>query len=346
MKKITTIMAALTICSACQGLVEEIDVTGNEEMLVIAAQLLQDKTSHEVYIFSSSGSTCRSEYGAKVTYSVNGGPETVLSGIEPDYGDVWGDAAQNYAGYSFDYKLVPGDEVTFTAAKNSGRACATLTVPGSACTSCTLDSLSLVEYVDGYAYTNHYYDITVHDKPDGQVHYYLLQMEDVLFRVNPAGQDVDSVFIAHHFDSSNEPLLHPSGMSIMGEAGIEGNVYNQFTSRSFKGASYTLRVKDSSLGYTFEEFTGTFDTGDAFRLERRSKVYTTTYEEYVYLTNISAESHYIIEEFTEAVVFPSNVTGGLGFVAAATPAVGAIKYPAVVFTGVDVATAYAEMGLW
>ncbi len=346
MKKIAIIMAALTLCSACKGLVEEIDITENEEVLVLAAQLLQDEPTHEVRIFSSRGSVCEEEYGAKVTCSVNGGPEMELLDIATEDVDVWGDPVQRHSGFSFDYKLAPGDKVTITASKNSCKASATLTVPESNCTACTLDSLSLVEYSDGYAYTNHYYDITMQDKPDGEVHYYLLQMEDVLFRVTPDGRDVDSVSVTHYFDSSNEPLLHPSSLSVMGEVGIEGNVYNQFTSSTFKGGSYTFRVEDVGLSYTFEEFTETFDEGDAFRLERRAKVYTTTYEEYVYLSNISTESHSILAEFIEAVVFPSNVKGGLGFVAAATPAVGAIKYPTVVFTGVDVSTVYYGMGLW
>ncbi len=339
-------MAALTLCSACRGLVEEIDITENEEMLVIAAQLLQDKETHDVYIFSSRGSKCEREYDAKVTCSVNGGPESELKDIVTEDVDVWGDPVQRHSGFSFDYKLAPGDKVTITASKSLCNASATLTVPGSDCTSCTLDTLSLTEYSDGYAYINHYYDITMRDKSDGEVHYYLLQMEDVLFRVTPSGQDVDSVFVTHFFDSSKEPLLHPSSLSVMGEVGIENNVYNQFTSSSFKGGSYTFRVADVSLAHTFEEFTETFDEGDAFRLERRAKVYTTTYDEYVYLNNISNESHSILAEFTEVVVFPSNVKGGLGFVAAATPAVGAIRYPTVVFTGVDVSTAYYEMGLW
>lgn len=99
---------------------------------------------------------------------------------------------------------------------------------------------------------------------------------------------------------------------------------------------------DSTYGFYDENWTmfwDDFQEGDYYSMDRVIRVYTLTFDEYVYLKSIIAANN-DLGFMTEPVIYAENVEGGLGFVTAMTPSSYTIKFPAEPYEGEPPYTAY------
>ncbi len=338
-KKIILLMTILALFSACQSLIEDIRIDKSKPMPVLTAQILQDHDTHRISVYNSSGADCSESLTAQVRCRVNDGPEFEVP---------WTD----YSGFLFNYRFIPGDKLTVTARLGNQTASASAIVPACQGSIVKVDTMSLnilvedddiIAYVDpdgnqvhSYTYTEQHYDIQVQDFPDEQeTHYFLFQMEDVVYTIDSSGRATDSLFSSHHFVNSGDALLHPGGNSLFGEIGLSENVFSLFTNVSFASSTHTFRLEDENYDDALWAVlrSGSLEVGDSARLECRIKLYTLTQDEYTYLNCISSEQGgFYISGLSEPIVYPSNVKGGLGFVSIVTPAIYTLRYPTIAYS--------------
>ena len=338
------ILAAAFATVSCENIVEEIWSSDNEAMLVLNAQLRQDETSHRIFVNCSSGSRSETVEDAEVSVSVNGGAP--VKGVPLAY------SREGYGGYVYDYfdgyevkvALSPGDKVDVKASWKSLSASASIEVPEACGVISAVDTAMIFVPAggeDGHDYRSRQYSIAVQDR-SGEKNYYMLCFEDIFYKISPSGQIQGSIATAGSFDSSADHLLNPVETSLMEELLGGGNRYNIFTDESFAGASYTLKVMDETWGAyndVWMRFWEDMEEGSYYSLDRVIKVYTLTFDEYVYLKSIIAANN-DLGFMTEPVIYAENVNGGLGFVTAMTPSSYTIKFPAEPYKGEPPYTAY------
>ncbi len=338
------ILAAAFATVSCENIVEEIWSSDNEAILVLNAQLRQDAPSHRIFVNCSSGGRSEVVKDAEVTVSVNG--------AEPVKGVPLAYSREGFGGYVMDFfdgyevkvALSPGDKVEVRARWNSLSASASVEVPQACGMISAVDTAMVFVPAggeDGHDYRSRQYSITVEDSDQGK-NYYMLCFEDIFYKISPAGQRLDSIAAAGRFDSSADHLLNPAETSLIEEVLGGGNRYDIFTDESFAGASHTLKVMDESWGAYNDVWMNFWDDmaeGSYYSLDRVIKVYTLTFDEYVYLRSITAANN-DLGFMTEPVIYAENVTGGLGFVAVMTPSAYTIKFPAEPYEGVPPYIAY------
>lgn len=338
------ILAAAFATVSCENIVEEIWSSDNEAMLVLNAQLRQDETSHRIFVNCSSGSRSETVEDAEVTVSVNGGAS--VKGVPLAY------TREGFGGYTLDYfdgyevkvALSPGDKVDVKASWRSLSASASIEVPEACGVISAVDTAMIFVPAggeDGHDYRSRQYSIAVQDR-SGEKNYYMLSFQETFYRISPTGEKLAQMTNEGAFDSSADHLLHPMETSMLGDILGDDNRYNIFTDEMFAGASYTLKVMDSTYGFYDENwvmFWDDFQEGDYYSMDRVIRVYTLTFDEYVYLKSIVAANN-DLGFMTEPVIYAENVTGGLGFVTAMTPSSYTIKFSAEPYEGVPPYTAY------
>lgn len=347
MNKIIYIIAAALIAVSCENTLDTLWVHENKAILVLNAQLFQDDTSHRIHVGCSRDDGCEIVDNATVTYRINGGEDKVAEPIIVTSVDDKGEPKTTFYGYGFKAKLSPGDEIFMQASRATLTVTGTVKVPESAATITTVDTAK-VTVPDKYALSMsrtrpaRQYAITVTDKV-GEKNYYLLRSGDVFYRLDASGEKVSTYSCGSRIDTSGEPILHSSGNleDVFGIADIlDSNEYDIFTDEMFTDASYTLKVTDryyalssSYRGAVWDAFWEGFETGDRYCLDRYFKVYTISYEEYIYLNAQSSYEMGYLDELSEPIVLPSNTEGGIGFVNVATPSVWTVHFPPQQFTG-------------
>ena len=334
---IFTILTAAFLAVSCENTVEEIWSNDNEAILVLNAQLWQDRTLHRIFVHCSEGSHSNEVKDADVTLTVNGGaPQKALPWNYTEEG-FNGYMIEEFRGYNVDADLAPGDKVEVRASWHGLSASASIEVPEVCGTISKVDTAYIVVPgggSDGRDWHSRQYAITVKDKA-GEKNYYMLSFEDIFYRINPYGVKVDSFASEGSFDSTADPLLHPAESSLLEDYLGDDNRYETFTDDSFADASCTLKVMDTAYASYFGDwsrFWDTFQEGDFYSLDRVIKVYTLTFDEYIYLKSILAANN-DIEFMTEPVIYAGNVSGGLGFVTAITPSAYTIQFPPEPYTG-------------
>ena len=340
------IIAAALLTVSCENTVEKIWSDQNKAMLVVNAQLLQDMGSHRVFVNCSEGSDTREVRDAAVTCSINGGAAISAQPLTSEIELYDGSFAEEYHGYGFDATLNPGDEVAIDVRWNGLSASSKVKVPESAAKITAMDTMRVVlsgENVNtgGNRRTTRQYNITVKDKA-GEPNYYMLRAEDIYYQIDASGRKVASLSINGAFDADYDRLLHPIENSVIDEIIGDDNHYELFTDEMFADASCTLKIYDSYYGVYLEDymqFFARFREGDSYAMDRIFKVYTVTFDEFIYLKAIGSAGNYV-EFMTEPVIFPENVTGGLGFVTVATPATWTISFPPEPYTGEPPINAY------
>lgn len=268
-------------------------------------------------------------------------------------------------GYVFDADLAPGDEIYFRATWMGQTTFATVTIPDNAAAITAVDTTRVVIESQSDLMPERYrrqYGITVKDDPD-EKSYYFLRFDDAFYRLDASGNRVTAFAARCAFDATVEPLLRPienSGvkdlikgsiptrinspigivfgeyLSIIAEDIDDTNNYQAFSDELFEGGSYTLKVNDTgeaSYRSQWADFWKEFQEGDSYCLDRTIKVYAISPDEYLYLRAICIENNNIGQYITEPAVYPGNVAGGLGFVAAATPVTWTIHFPPEPYTG-------------
>ena len=343
-RDILMIIAAALLAASCENTVETIWSDQNEPILVLNAQLMQDNVSHKIYVHCSEGSQSNEVADAEVFYSINGGAEKKATPIVAY--EEWYDGSlhEDPDGYAFEAVFAPEDEVALRASWHGLTATGKVTFPKSAAKITAVDTARIVlSNNEGYyeTFVTRQYRITVKDAP-GESNYYMLRFEDVMYRLDPAGKKIDSVVIPGSFDASGDHVLHPVENSMMEDLIGRDNYYETFTDEMFADGDYTIKVTDPMYGAYFgawTEFWYQFEEGDSYCMDRRIKVYTLTFDEYIYLRAIDAAGN-DIGFMTEPVIFPGNVSGGLGFVTGVTPEVWTIEFPAEPYTGEPPYNAY------
>lgn len=341
---IIIVLAAALLAVSCENTVETIWSDQNEAMLVLNAQLIQDSPVHLVYVHCSEGSQNNEVLDAEVFYSKNGGAEKPVAPIS--HWEEWYDGSlhEENDGYGFEETFAAGDRVTLKARWHGLTATGEITFPESAAKITAVDTAKIVfTNDDGYyqTHTTRQYRITVKDKPD-ENNYYMLRFEDVYYRLNPAGEKIASIAIDGSFDATDDHVLHPVENSMMEDLIGRDNYYETFTDEMFADGDYTIKVTDRSwvsYGSAWHEFWYQFEEGDSYSMDRRIKVYTLTFDEYIYLRAIDAAGN-DLGFMTEPVIFPGNVSGGLGFVTGVTPEIWTLEFPAEPFTGEAPINAY------
>jgi hypothetical protein len=334
---ILMIIAAALLATSCENSVETIWSDQNEAMLVLNAQLMQDNPSHRVFVHCSEGGQNNEVTDAEVFYSVNGGPEKKVTPVTS--WEEWYDGSLHEIsdGYRFDEIFAAGDRVRLRASWHGLTATGEFAFPESAAKITAVDTARIVLGNNEGYYETHItrqYRITVKDAPK-EKNYYMLRFQDVYYRLNPEGEKIASVTIDGSFDATDDHVLHPVENSMMEDLIGRDNYYETFTDEMFADGDYTIKVTDRSwavYGSAWTEFWYQFEEGDSYCMDRRIKVYTLTFDEYIYLRAIDAAGN-DLGFMTEPVIFPGNVSGGLGFVAGVTPEVWTLEFPAEPYTG-------------
>ena len=345
-KSIYMIVAAALLAASCENTVETVWSTDNRATLVVNAQMRQDRHNHRIFVNNSGGSSSKEVRNATVTCRINGGEPIVALPVTKEKELYNGEIVKEYYGYGFDADLAPGDELSIDVKWSGLEASAKAVVPESAATITALDTMKVVldgennEY-GGNSRTTRQYGITVRDK-EGEKNYYMLSAEDIYYRIDASGSKVASLSTVCHIDTDYDRMLHPMENNILDGIIGESNDYEVFNDEMFADASYTLKIYDSYYGFyndAFTQFFEQFEEGDSYGLERIFKIYTISFEEFLYLKAIGAAGN-DLEFMTEPVIYPENVTGGLGFVTVATPATWTIAFPVQPFTGEPPYNAY------
>jgi len=344
-KSIYMILAAALLTAACENDVDIIWSDSNKAILVLNAQLQQDDASHRIFINCSEGSRSEKVTDADVTCSINGGTAIKVLPATVEYDLFDGSTASEHTGYGFDTSLKAGDRLDIQVRWKGLSASASFTVPESSAKITAVDT-ARVELAEegnygGNTHTTRQYLITVKDKPD-EKNYYMLRFQDVYYKLDESGAKVDSLVCRGSFDASDDKILHPVQNSIIDELFGNYNDYDIFNDEMFSGSTCTLKVYDSYYALYFDDwmnFWNKFLEGERYSLDRRIKVYTITFDEYLYLNAIGSAAN-DLEFMTEPVIYPENVTGGLGFVSVATPAVWAISFPPQEYDGEAPINAY------
>ena len=336
-RNIIIVLATALMAVSCENTVETIWSDQNEAMLVLNAQLIQDSPSHMVYVHCSEGGQNNEVLDAEVFYSKNGGAEK--KAVPITYWEEWYDGSlhENIDGYGFDENFAAGDRVNLRASWHGLTATGEITFPESAAKITAVDTSKIVLSSDNGYYetqTTRQYRITVKDKP-GEKNYYMPRYEDVYYHYDATGEKVDSITIKGSFDATDDHVLHPVENSMMEDLIGRDNYYETFTDEMFADGDYTIKVTDHRWGAyvgAWTEFWNQFEEGDSYSLDRRIKVYTLTFDEYIYLRAIDAAGN-DLGFMTEPVIVPGNVLGGLGFVTGVTPEIWTLEFPAEPYTG-------------
>ena len=334
------ILAAALLATSCENTADIVWSDENVAILVVNAQIKQDQKRHFVKVECSEGGNCSQVEDATITCRINGG-ETISASRRVEEHELYnGEVIEEFLGYSFDADLAAGDEISIQVSWKTLTASATVKVPGSAAKITALDTMRVVLAESGPyggdTRTTRQYIITVKDK-EGEKNYYMLNVRDVYYKLDAAGNRIASLDTRGYFDAKYDRMLHPLENELLDDViGIgDDNDYEIFNDEMFADASCTLKVYDSYYGVymdDFAKFFEQFEVGDRYCMDRLVKIYTIPFEEYLYLKAIGG-AYSDLEFLTEPIIYPENVSGGLGFVTAITPEVWTIEFPAQTYTG-------------
>ena len=293
--------------ASCTTEVETLWSDSNAAMLVLNAQIRQDEAIHTLSVYCSEGSHCNPVEDALVACTVNSKPVDVET--------------REGGKYCFEANLTAGDEVAFQVSWKGKNASASAEVPVSAGEITGVTTTEVILEDGDYSWTKIQEAITFKDRA-GEKDFYMLSIEDVYNRLDDNGNIVESVPVRVSIDAGNDKVLNPMGAEVTELFGYD-NDYNVFTDEMFSDASYTFKVYANDWAvYSPEwvDFMNRYSEGEKYSVSRDYKIYSITFEEYMYLNAISARGN-DLGMMTEPVVFPENVTGGLGFVTVTSPVV-------------------------
>ncbi len=321
--KITMALAAILPLTACENEIETIWSDDNPPVLVLNAQIKQDEAEHTLFVYCSEKSHCEA-VDAKVTVQVNSKDVELVH--EQD---------QESARYVFSTPLVAGDKLYFKAEYNGLTATARAEVPVAVgeITKVEVSEVTVESMLDGEKEQRRQDAVTFKDNV-GTQDFYMLVVTDVYSRIDADGQSVREYHHKVHVDTSLDKVLNPMGAEVSEFLGY-GNDFNVFSDEMFADGSYTLKILASKWGYYYGEwndFWAEFQEGDSYKKDRHYKIYTLDFDEFLYVKAISA-AYNDIGFMTEPMIYPENVTGGLGFVSAITPIEWITPGTPVPFTG-------------
>ncbi|MBP5505533.1 MAG: DUF4249 family protein [Bacteroidales bacterium] len=332
--KAMMIAAVMMPLAACENEIETIWSSDNMPRLVLNAQIMQDETEHTVRVFCSKFS--RSEpMAAEVTVTLNSKAVKVTHVVIEEEEGMEGLGGEESGRYTFQAQLSPGDRLEFKAHAMGLTATAVAEVPVAVgeITKVEVSEVTVENMFDSEKEHRVQDAITFKDHK-GELDYYMLIMEDVYKHLDAGGNVVDEYVHKVNMDTALDKVLNPMGAEAAELLGYD-NDFNVFTDEMFADGEYTFKILASKWDYfggNWLEFWEAFEEGDTYAIDRRYKIYTLGFDEFLYLKAISA-AYNDIGFMTEPMIYPENVTGGLGFVAAISPIDWVTPGTPIPFTG-------------
>lgn len=335
---IILLFLALTTLQSCESSIE----LGEDDLGVVLVMNAQMKTSdvdHSIWLSKSSQSRITPVEDARVSCFINDvlACETdVMIGIDdvPISIDGTGYGAGRYCLHA---SFSPGDHVVIKAQSGDLHCEATVDVPMAPV---ILEAKAVpCETASDCELGKYRFTITIQDLKGKMDYYYLRILEDSYVLVEEAhkradfqpGDTLNRSLKNTQIITTGEPLLN-SGARTLGSQDTAGgsffdNKANLFTDALFRDDEYTMNVFSQE---NFNLKPSSMERGDAFVAYNNAvvRVFHIEKSEYLYLAgyqfNQSAESGTFL---TEDFIFPSNVSGGLGFVSINTAADYIVSFP-------------------
>ena len=318
MKKLLYMVALMLGAGACMNKVP-VDFGEVEPKLVMNAQLESQEGEQLIYLSESSQVSLKPVHGAEVTVYVDGKPLATAREVETE--DI-SDKSMNAAAYSFQGGFPVGSQVKVSAKKGSWEAWAQADVlpPPSISAVDTLRTLEQ-EMAGNFEYTEEVFHVKITFKDLSGDNYY--QVGVMVYKqvtlVDAQGETREKIYYENlPMSGGNDPVLGgaAAGMSIFD---LE-KTYLVFSDEMFRDQEYTLRLSvpaellSSALLDWNREFIPVYfltTTTLVPWLECISR------EEYDYMNALNNLENfgYTSQVIVEPTTIPSNVNGGLGFLA-------------------------------
>lgn len=318
MKKLLYMVSLMLGAGACMNKVP-VDFGEVEPKLVMNAQLESQEGEQLIYLSESSQVSLKPVHGAEVTVYVDGKPLATAREVETE--DI-SDKSMNAAAYSFQGGFPVGSQVKVSAKKGSWEAWAQADVlpPPSISAVDTLRTLEQ-EMAGEFEYTEEVFHVKISFKDLPGDNYYqvgVMAYKQVTL-VDAQGETREKIYYENlPMSGGNDPVLGgaAAGMSIFDL----GKTYLVFSDEMFRDQEYTLRLSvpaellsSAPLSWDQEFIPAYFLTTTTLVpwLECISR------EEYDYMNALNNLENfgYTSQVIVEPTTIPSNVNGGLGFLA-------------------------------
>ena len=286
--------------------------------VVMNALLKTSQTEHMILLSASSVSDTQDLQDATVTVSINGGAPVVATyqPYNPDDEYLFKRSRASY--YLYRGTFNPGDKVRVEAKTKYGNVHADVVVPDKV-NMADVDTLRTTIRGSGYTEVNMQFKILISDKAATDDFYRLTFYKNECYEPE-AGQGKENMTSYLYADGSSDPVLSEGTLNtgdLLSELLEIDNTYLIFNDNTFPGASRTLRVNVNMgnliAGFSYNNpLPAEYESGYAIvALEHLS------FEHYYYLKALTNLSNlgYDASFFFEPTTIPSNVEGGLGFVA-------------------------------
>jgi len=311
MKKLLYIVALSLVAEGCINKVP-VDFGEVEPQLVLNAQLNAEKSAQVIYLSKSTLVSLDPLYGADVTVYVDGKP--FATAVEEELTDMSDVAAP----YSFQGEFPAGSQVKVAVKKDSWDAWAQADVLPRPVID-AVDTLRTIERDMDYSYEVFQVKISFKDLPDVSYYRVGVRIESVVTQVDAAGETLEiPVVFELPMKGYNDPVLGgaTAGLSFFD---IE-KPFLVFSDEMFRDQDYTLRLSVDSeqlypYYYSWEEgFEPVYSYVSSTLIPWMESV---TREEFDYINAVNNMEYfgYTSQIIVEPTTLPTNVNGGLGFMA-------------------------------
>ncbi len=354
MRRFIYIFIFALAAASCTNTIE-LDLQLPEKRLILNSFLRTDDELQIIYLSErtdkdndKSRQGIENVHGAEVTCYVNGEPvATAKEFIEPMNSSTTRDASPNMdafgkAHYWFRAAFRPGDKVRIEAKKGKRTAYAEVVVPEPSKLEFIKSGSSQIQITDSYSIPVMDFDIRIEDVPG----------EDSYFRVADPERELDLVFHVHDEEGNkaddvptkyqDTPELYIENDPILNDGYIQGgsedlfgmlnpeNTFRIFSDSQFrdKKGEFSIAIGTVSNNYNLFDLVERAESVDISPV-MRIKIESLSFETYNYYKALNAGEAfgYEISFIMEPVIFPSNVTGGLGFVGVSSTTVLEIPLP-------------------
>lgn len=324
MKRLTILLAAALLLPSCLNKID-MEFEDTDVKIVLNAQLSAADQLHKIYLNSSTISDVYPMKGASVRVYVNGAKAADAEEME---GESWWPTH-----YQFNAKLNPGDEVRVEASKSGETASASMTVP-QAVQMAAVDTsrLTLRSFDSSEEYF--LFKIALQD-PEGPNYYRLHCVKEETLQIYREGEEapeVNQYVESVKLDTSLDPILSEGVSTSPGEDITAfftvDNTYAVFSDELFSGEKQTLRAAISAYWLTSDSWQYLdVEEGKApwdymyVQIRLRLFLESIDFMQYRYLKALNNMETFGYSQVViiEPTTLPSNVEGGIGFLAVSTP---------------------------
>ncbi len=347
------------LAASCTNTIE-MDISLPEKRIIMNAMLSTEDEIHAIYLSERTDNRndesyqgVENIYGAKVTCHVNG----ELVAVAEEYtendnmvrtreiGPYEGAFGKSY--YWFRAAFKPGDKIRIEAEKGNRKVCSEVTVPKPARMEFLGMTSSVMQINEWESKKVFNLDLRIEDVAGQNTYYRVGNPEramDLLFRFHDSeGNKTKDDVVSRHSDSpdiyiENDPVLNDGYMpgstdEIFGTLNPV-NTFRIFSDAQFrdKDAVISMSVEQEGNNYGLlyiEEGASEVEVSPTLRISIESL----TFETYNYYKALNAGETfgYDISFLMEPIIFPANVTGGLGFVGISSGCIIEIPLPEFTF---------------